>query len=142
MRNAIRKIRFTLFFPAASYTAVIASAARRCSRAYVAMHTRRGVHREDRAMLFIVNWTAQPEVERQAAERFLQTRGEPPDGIHLIGRWHAIGSIWGIAVCECDDVEPLARWALEWADIFMFDIKPAITDEQVGRMLAEHAQKP
>jgi hypothetical protein len=98
-------------------------------------------HKEDRAMLFIVNWTAQPEVERQAAERFLQTRGAPPDGIHLLGRWHAIGSIWGIAVCECENIEPLARWALEWADLFMFDIKPAITDEQVGRLLSEHAQK-
>jgi hypothetical protein len=96
---------------------------------------------EDRAMLFIVNWTAQPEAERLAAERFLQTRGAPPDGIHLLGRWHAIGSIWGIAVCECDTIEPLARWAHEWADLFMFDIKPAITDEQVGKMLAEYAER-
>jgi hypothetical protein len=108
---------------------------------HAAMQPLRGVPWEDRAMLFIVNWTAQPAVERQAAERFLQTRGVPPDGIHLIGRWHAIGSIWGIAVCECDDIEPLARWALEWADLFMFDIKPAITDEQAGRLLTEHAQK-
>ena len=92
-------------------------------------------------MLFIVNWTAQPNVERQAAERFLQTRGAPPDGIHLLGRWHAIGSIWGIAVCECDNIEPLAQWAHEWADLFMFDIKPAITDEQVGHMLAAYAER-
>jgi hypothetical protein len=96
---------------------------------------------EDQAMLFIVNWTAQPEVERQAAERFIQTRGAPPEGIKLLGRWHAIGSIWGVAVCECDDIEPLARWAHEWADLFMFDIKPAITDEQVGKMLLEYAQR-
>lgn len=92
-------------------------------------------------MLFIVNWTALPEVQRTSAERFLQTRGAPPEGVRLQGRWHAIGSIWGVAVCECDDIHPLARWAHDWADLFSLDIRPAMTDEQVGKMLSEAVQQ-
>jgi len=90
-------------------------------------------------MLFIVNWTALPEVQKTAAERFLQSGGAPPDGVRLLGRWHGIGSIRGFAVCECSEVEPIARWALGWADLFSLDIVPAMTDEQVGKMLTEAA---
>ncbi|WP_277185879.1 DUF3303 family protein [Caballeronia sp. BR00000012568055] len=92
-------------------------------------------------MLFIVNWTALPSVNRSAAERFLQTGGAPPEGIKMIGRWHGIGSIRGFAVCETDDIEAMARWAHEWADIFSMDVLPAVTDEQAGKMLMEFAQR-
>ncbi|MDR5739582.1 MULTISPECIES: DUF3303 family protein [unclassified Caballeronia] len=90
-------------------------------------------------MLFIVNWTALPEVQKTAAERFLQSGGAPPDGVRLLGRWHGIGSIRGFAVCECSEVEPIAQWALAWADLFSLDIVPAMTDEQVGKLLAQAA---
>ncbi|WP_250453421.1 DUF3303 family protein [Caballeronia sp. ATUFL_M2_KS44] len=90
-------------------------------------------------MLFIVNWTALPEVRETAAERFLQSGGAPPDGVRLLGRWHGIGSIRGFAVCECSEIEPIARWAHEWADLFTLDVVPAMTDEQLGTVLAEAA---
>jgi hypothetical protein len=106
-----------------------------------AMRSRMTFYQEDRAMLFIVNWTALPEVNRTAAARFLQTGGAPPDGIRLIGRWHGIGSIRGFAVCESDQIEPMAKWAHEWADLFSLDILPALTDEQAGKVLAEMAQR-
>lgn len=52
------------------------------SRSYIESATWRRVafHQEERAMLFIINWTALPAVNRTAAERFLQTGGAPPDG--------------------------------------------------------------
>jgi len=92
-------------------------------------------------MLFIVSWTALPEVRDEAAERFLRSGGAPPDGVRMLGRWHGIGSIRGFSVCECDDIEPIAQWAHEWADLFSLDIMPAMTDEQAGKLLADAAQR-
>ncbi|WP_175941801.1 DUF3303 family protein [Caballeronia sp. BCC1704] len=90
-------------------------------------------------MLFIVSWTALPEVRERAAERFLQNAGAPPEGVRLLGRWHGIGSIRGFGVAESDDIEPVARWAYEWSDLFTLDIMPAQTDEQLGKLLADAA---
>ncbi|WP_244817180.1 DUF3303 domain-containing protein [Caballeronia sp. Lep1P3] len=92
-------------------------------------------------MLFIVSWTALPEVRNRAAERFLQSGGAPPEGVRLTGRWHGIGSIRGFAVCEASDIEPMALWAHEWADLFTLDIVPAMTDEQAGKLLAQAAER-
>jgi hypothetical protein len=87
-------------------------------------------------MLFIVRWTALPEVEHAARDRFLKTGGAPPEGVRMLGRWHGLGSIDGIAVCECSELEPLAMWVREWGDLLSFSVMPAMTDEQLGKVLA------
>jgi hypothetical protein len=87
-------------------------------------------------MLFIARWTALPEVEKTASERFVKTGGAPPEGINMLGRWHSVGAVAGVAVCECSDIEPLATWVHEWADLLSFEITPALTDEQLGKILS------
>jgi hypothetical protein len=39
-------------------------------------------------------------------------------------------------LCECSDIEPLAAWMHEWADLLSFEITPALTDEQLGKLLS------
>ncbi len=92
-------------------------------------------------MLFMARWTALPEAQQAASELFRKTGGAPPDGITVLGRWHAVGSIDGIAICECASIEPLAEWVLEWAHLLAFDVKPALTDEQLGKLLTAQAAK-
>ncbi|SAL22776.1 hypothetical protein AWB67_00833 [Caballeronia terrestris] len=92
-------------------------------------------------MLFIAKWTALPTAEQAASERFRRTGGAPPDGIKVIGRWHAVGGVEGLAICECATIEPLAAWVLEWADLMSFDVKPGLTDEQLGVLLTAAAEK-
>lgn len=89
-------------------------------------------------MIFLVTWKGRPEQRDRAIQRFMQTGGRPPEGVRMIGRWHALGRISGMAVAECDDPGLLQKWALEWNDLFEMDICPALPDEQMGPLMAVH----
>jgi hypothetical protein len=91
-------------------------------------------------MLYLVTWKGRPQTRNTAIERFLKTGGRPPAGVTMLGRWHAIGSAGGMAVAEADDSAAVARWALEWTDVFEVEVRPALTDEQVGPLLAAALQ--
>ena len=54
----------------------------------------------------------------------------------MIGRWHNIASISGVSVAECDDPQLMAKWALDWRDLFHIDVHTVLTDEQAGPLLA------
>ncbi|NBA97370.1 DUF3303 domain-containing protein [Pseudomonas sp. R5(2019)] len=87
-------------------------------------------------MLFIVKWRACPASRDAAIERFVRTGGLPPEGVKMIGRWHAVGSGMGFGVAEADDVTPVQRWALQWNDLLEMEVYPAMTDEQAGPLMA------
>ncbi|ALE54006.1 uncharacterized protein DUF3303 [Paraburkholderia sp. GV068] len=88
-------------------------------------------------MKFIVQWKGLPTAQQSAIERFMKTGGAlPPDGITMLGRWHAIGELSGCAIVEADSTAPLAAWVLQFGDIFTFTISPAVTDEELGKALA------
>lgn len=89
-------------------------------------------------MKFIVQWNGQPSSQQPAVDRFMKTGGLPPDGIKLLGRWHAIGALQGCAIVEADSTAPLATWMLQWNDVFTFTVAPAITDEELGAALTAH----
>jgi hypothetical protein len=92
-------------------------------------------------MLFAVSWKGLPQVRNAATERFLKTGGRPPEGVKLIGRWHNIGQISGVAVAEADDPLLMSKWALDWNDLFEMEVRPVATDEQVGPIMAEAVSK-
>ena len=88
-------------------------------------------------MLFLISWHGEPAQRDAAMKRFLQTGGQPPAGVTLLGRWHAIGAVKGVAIAECDDAALIGKWALEWNDLFEMDVRPVITDEQAGPLMAQ-----
>jgi hypothetical protein len=88
-------------------------------------------------MLFAVSWKGTPTVRNTSVERFLKTGGRPPVGVKMVGRWHDIGRMSGTAIAETDDPLLMSKWALEWNDIFEFEIRPVVTDEQAGPLLAQ-----
>ena len=90
-------------------------------------------------MLFIITWHGQPAQRDRAMQRFLQSGGRPPAGVTMLGRWHAVGAVKGVAVAECDDPSLLAKWALEWNDLFEMDISAALDDEGMAPLLAAQA---
>jgi len=47
------------------------------------------------------------------------------------------GRLTSIAIAEADDATLIAKWALEWNDLFEFQIRPVMTDEQAGPLLAQ-----
>jgi hypothetical protein len=87
-------------------------------------------------MKFIVQWNGQPAAQQPAIERFVKTGGLPPDNVKLLGRWHAIGELRGVAIVEATDTGALAAWVLQWGDVFSFDVAPALSDEELGAALA------
>ena len=87
-------------------------------------------------MLFLITWSCVPEQRNAAIDRFLKTGGQPPEGVKLVGRWHAVGPITGFALAETTDCGLLQRWVLDWSDLFAMEVYPAVTDEQLGTTLA------
>lgn len=87
-------------------------------------------------MLFAISYQGRPETRNAAIERFLRTGGLPPAGVKMIGRWHNIASISGVAVAECDDAMLMPKWALDWSDLFQIEVHTVLTDEQAGPLLA------
>ncbi len=89
-------------------------------------------------MKFIVQWNGLPTAENSVIERFTKTGGQPPEGVKMLGRWHAIGGLHGFAVVEAEDTRGLSALALEWGDLLTMSIVPAVTDEELGAALGAH----
>jgi len=85
-------------------------------------------------MLFLISWTGRPECRDAAMERFLTTSALPPDGIRLVGRWHAVGPLAGFALAEASDPAPIMRWVSAWSDLLSVAVHPAISDPQLQRL--------
>ena len=89
-------------------------------------------------MKFIVQWKGLPTAENAVIERFMKTGGQSPEGVTMLGRWHAIGGLHGVAIVEADDSRGLSALALEWGDLLTMSIFPAATDEDLGAALGAH----
>jgi hypothetical protein len=42
----------------------------------------------------------------------------------------------GFGIAEVSDAALMQIWVLEWSDLLSMDIHPALTDEQLGQLLA------
>lgn len=87
-------------------------------------------------MLFIVSWSISPQHRNNTIERFLKTGGAPPEGVKMLGRWHAVGGASGFGVAEASDPVSIQKWVLEWSDLMSMEVHAALTDEQVAPLLA------
>ena len=88
------------------------------------------------AMKFIIQWSGEPAMQQAAIERFMKTGGRPPDNVTMLGRWHAGGEFRGVAIVEAPDASAVAVMVMEWSDIFSFRVAPALTDEELGAVIA------
>lgn len=88
-------------------------------------------------MKFMITWKIAPGFHKTAAQAFLQNQAAAPDGMTILGRWHAPGSMYGWMLAEADDLAPCAQHAAEWADLLTLDITPVIDDETAGQAFAK-----
>jgi hypothetical protein len=89
-------------------------------------------------MKFIVQWNGLPTAESAVIERFMKTGGQVPEGVKLLGRWHAIGGLHGCAIVEAETTQALAALSLEWGDLLTMSVFPAMTDEELGGALGAY----
>ena len=86
-------------------------------------------------MLFIVSFKTSPATRDLGMERFKKTGGPPPAGVKMVGRWHNADGSGGVCIAETDDAGAIAKWCSDWTDVLVFDARPALTDEGLGKVL-------
>lgn len=86
-------------------------------------------------MRFITHFRFRPEVRNEAVRRFQETGGLPPDGVKLLGRWHAISGNEGWVLSESDDAKAQTEWILGWSDLLDFTITPVVDDREFTEVL-------
>jgi hypothetical protein len=93
-------------------------------------------------MKFMLSWRIHSEKRTEALKAFAQMtpehdRADLGDHIKLIGRWHDMGRMQGIAIFESEDAQAIANWALNWNSVLdIEDLTPVLDDEEaraVGR---------
>ncbi|CAN5578206.1 hypothetical protein BH10BAC3_BH10BAC3_13590 [soil metagenome] len=92
-------------------------------------------------MKFMVSWRVHPEKRQAVFNAFSQMTTEDDkrdmgDKIRLIGRWHDLAQFTGVAICECDDAQAVASWALNWNNVLDLETVVVLDDGEaraVGR---------
>ena len=87
-------------------------------------------------MLYVTMYSWKPENRKAIVARFMETGGQPPPGVKLLGRWTATGGGRGFTVTESDDPVAVSKFAYQWNDLMEFVTIPVINDEQLAKVLA------
>jgi hypothetical protein len=87
-------------------------------------------------MKFMGTWRLPPKRQPAAVDRFLATGASVPEGVTLLGRRHAPGSMHGFVLFETDDLTALAAHQAEWSDVVEITLTPVIEDAEVGEAMA------
>lgn len=88
-------------------------------------------------MIYHISFDYLPDTRENVHDRFRQTGGPPPDGVRMVGRWHAAEGNRGWLICESDDAEGIARWLHEWSNLISFEVTPVLTDDQFMGVISE-----
>ena len=87
-------------------------------------------------MKYMMSWTIKPDCFKAAVARFLSTGAPLPEGMKLIGRWHAPGSTRGWLLVE-GTIEDAYEHASEWADLLEMQVTPVVEDAEAGAIAAK-----
>ena len=87
-------------------------------------------------MKYMMSWTINPGFYKAAVARFLATGAPLPEGMKLIGRWHAPGSTCGWLLVE-GTIEDAYEHASEWADLLEMQVTPVVEDAEAGAIAAK-----
>jgi hypothetical protein len=86
-------------------------------------------------MQFILTFTVPPATREAALARFLETGGQPPSGVRLLGRWTPLDLCGGFVVLESEDPHAVAAFAHEWSDVMALTIAPVLEDQALSEVL-------
>jgi hypothetical protein len=84
-------------------------------------------------MKFMIEWSVEPDRQKEATARFLQTGGGPPEGVKMLGRWH--GASKGFVLSETNDAKALFEWTARWTDLLKFVVTPVVEDAEAAEVM-------
>jgi hypothetical protein len=98
-------------------------------------------------MKFMLTWRVHPDKRQAAFNAFTQMTSEDDrkdmgDKVKLIGRWHDLSQFRGVAICESDDAQAVASWALNWNNVLDLETVVVLDDAEaraVGKKKLEEA---
>jgi len=82
-------------------------------------------------MHYMMEWKLRTGFVGNAFEKFLST-GAPFEGVNMIGRYHAPGSVNGWILIETDDLTAVYKHAAEWSEFLDWTTTPVLNDEEAG----------
>jgi hypothetical protein len=99
-------------------------------------------------MKFMVSWRIHPDKRQAVFNAFSQMtpeddKADTGDKIKLIGRWHDLSQFTGVAICESEDAQAVASWALNWNSVLDVQTVVVLNDEEaraVGRKKISEAK--
>ena len=83
-------------------------------------------------MKFMISWDIGPDAYKSAMDKFLSTGAPMPDGLSMIGRWHAPGSAQGWVLVETDDPTAVAQFVAEWSGLVDIQTTFVIEDDDAA----------
>jgi hypothetical protein len=93
-------------------------------------------------MPFILTFTIPPATRDEAMARFLETGGQPPPGVRLLGRWTQLDLCGGMVLLESEDPQALAAFAQGWSDVVELTLVPVLEDQALSEVLQRARAQP
>jgi Protein of unknown function (DUF3303) len=91
-------------------------------------------------MLFLIMFKTSLPTKRAGQARFKEAGGaNPPEGTQLVASYHYADGSGGALIIDTNDAVVLTGWANGWADVVEMDIRPVVSGEQMGQLLAKTA---
>jgi hypothetical protein len=91
-------------------------------------------------MQFILTFTIPPATRDEAIARFLETGGQPPPGITLLGRWTQLDLCGRFVWLESDDPQALTDFAHAWSEVVELTLAPVLEDQDFVAVLKRARQ--
>ena len=92
-------------------------------------------------MQFILTFTVPPVTRDAAMARFLETGGQSPPGVRLLGRWTQLDLCGGFVLLESEDPQALTAFAHGWSDVVELTLAPVLEDQALLEVL-QRARQP
>jgi hypothetical protein len=87
-------------------------------------------------MKFVMTYSIPNGAWDKAVSRFLDTKAPAPEGVELLGRWHAAAGRNGFLLLEGEDVSAIYRFGAQWHDVCDLTVTPVVDDDEAGAVLA------
>lgn len=87
---------------------------------------------------YMVEWSVPRESRNEAIKRFGTDASKAPAGLEILGRWHTASIDAGYVLVEASNPKDIANWVLQWSDLLPYEVRPVITDEELGDLLERH----
>ena len=93
-------------------------------------------------MKFILTFTLPPATRDAAMARFLETGGQPPAGVRMLGRWTQLDLCGGVVLLESEDPQALTAFAHGWSDVAGLTLAPVLEDQALSDVLKRARAQP